>query len=1051
MGRFNPDKPSIIGMEFVPIAGNLRAMDIGTEIGYGFSVTGAPHNTISSVQPRPFISASRMAGQTLFYSVYPRGREDDTGDINVVRLTVSTAFVTGAVVSGSSAAACLQTASDNSYIEFDALADRLRTTFTSPIDLTGKRILGVDLVYQAAGSPGFALEPSIESNTVIYPYGPFITGPPTLSQAVAELGVVRFGEVNPWFSTAAGPNASSDRGNWRYTDMLRWLTGAGGQLFIGIRPSTIPLSGTVRLGYLAVDVYYCEESRVACGGTAYGQDPAGLLTMSALTVSPPVRDALTQATPVTLTPGDYTITATLADAGDKYNAGDKLLLPQVFQLDQLSTHPTIQVEKFKRPVAGRPAVAPLSASTDYMLAAVMIDSSQALQFGQAPVPYFTSEGAPVFRTTSGNNIDAVQELHNEGIAGVDYPWVRFYARRFNPTAPGSLSILPPGGAVTDITPEEFVTYPEITLGEQGAGTGWREITRRLDDAAAFTHDSSFSTVSFSMGSVGTSQAIDQYQILTSRVFTPVNIDGKAPVSNTAAPLYQKSRYDGFQNANLTWFPPEQPFTGAALVDASSTAVVMFSTDPPAPTGLAIEQFTQPVSGIGLDCFGGVPTCIPTGIIYNHLSWGDNQVVCDTFTRSVTGDWGTSDTGQPWTVDVGDQSVDGSRGLLNLAAVNTIRRATIDGPLLNGVITAKVAPGVIAAGGPIEMAVMGRRDSGANTNYLAEVQFSNSVTASGVATLRLRRNVAGVLTTMATFVLPNYSTDSEYFVSLEMNDSFLRAKAWPADGLEPLDWQLAITDTNITAAGLVGVSANLALGNTNTLPVIVYFDDFMSTPLELADDAYTEIQRADELDEEGFQTIATLPVCVKAMDDYEARVGLESTYRIRSVNTMGFPGPWSAEVSTTLPAPGITGAGDGNSVLIFTTNQAPTGNLAYVMTWDGDVAEEFTFPEAGFGQVRTQYQRDFFTSFHGTERGGDAFSRDVLVQAAAIAPESLANFKSLRDLTWANLPYVCVRDELGNRWFASVRVPGGTVKRNRRLYNARIDILESTDTPAPVTS
>jgi hypothetical protein len=75
---------------------------------------------------------------------------------------------------------------------------------------------------------------------------------------------------------------------------------------------------------------------------------------------------------------------------------------------------------------------------------------------------------------------------------------------------------------------------------------------------------------------------------------------------------------------------------------------------------------------------------------------------------------------------------------------------------------------------------------------------------------------------------------------------------------------------------------------------------------------------------------------------------------------------------------------------------------------------------------------------------------ILVQAAAITVPSLADFKGLRDLAWDDLPYVCVRDELGNRWFANVLVPAGETKRNRRLYLAQIRVTEVTDTPAPVS-
>ena len=112
-------------------------------------------------------------------------------------------------------------------------------------------------------------------------------------------------------------------------------------------------------------------------------------------------------------------------------------------------------------------------------------------------------------------------------------------------------------------------------------------------------------------------------------------------------------------------------------------------------------------------------------------------------------------------------------------------------------------------------------------------------------------------------------------------------------------------------------------------------------------------------------------------------------------------------------------------------------------------ESFAFPESQFVQLQAMYNRDYFTAFRPTERGGEQFSRTLLVQAAAIAPETLGDFTSLRDMAWADTSYICVRDEDGNRWFATILVPGGRVLRDRRLYMAPVEIIEVTDTPSEV--
>ena len=217
--------------------------------------------------------------------------------------------------------------------------------------------------------------------------------------------------------------------------------------------------------------------------------------------------------------------------------------------------------------------------------------------------------------------------------------------------------------------------------------------------------------------------------------------------------------------------------------------------------------------------------------------------------------------------------------------------------------------------------------------------------------------------------------------------------------------------------------------------------------------YYELQRMDTVESEWQTIMQSSSTTGASFKDFEARVGILSSYRIRAVDVLLFPGPWSSEVSATIPSPGASGGCiDEGHVLIFTSNERQDGsiNLAYASAWmDQQVSEDFTFPEAGFVQLQLMYNKDFYTAFRPLERGGERFSRTVLVQAAAISPETLADFRSLRDMAWDTVHYICVRDEDGNRWLATVIVPAGRVLRDRRLYGALVDIIEVTDTPTPV--
>lgn len=215
--------------------------------------------------------------------------------------------------------------------------------------------------------------------------------------------------------------------------------------------------------------------------------------------------------------------------------------------------------------------------------------------------------------------------------------------------------------------------------------------------------------------------------------------------------------------------------------------------------------------------------------------------------------------------------------------------------------------------------------------------------------------------------------------------------------------------------------------------------------------YYELQRSDTIDD--WATIAQLSdVAATTFYDYEPRVGILSSYRIRGCDLYGFCGDWSSTVTATLPSPGVYGV-DGNGVLIFTANEQQDGalNLAYTQQWETNKPEEqFEFPEAGYVKLQEFYGRDFVTAFRPTERGGERFDATLLVQAAAVSAPVLENvFHSLRDMAWADVTQICVRNELGDRWFATVLVPEGRVKRNRRLQLVRVQIIEVADTPCVV--
>ncbi|MEV4704514.1 hypothetical protein [Actinoplanes sp. NPDC049316] len=220
-------------------------------------------------------------------------------------------------------------------------------------------------------------------------------------------------------------------------------------------------------------------------------------------------------------------------------------------------------------------------------------------------------------------------------------------------------------------------------------------------------------------------------------------------------------------------------------------------------------------------------------------------------------------------------------------------------------------------------------------------------------------------------------------------------------------------------------------------------------------AHFEVQRQDDtMPDDQWETIARVTEPhITSIDDYEARVGVATRYRIRAVHRTDIGGPWTAPVTATIATPGVTGRNVETGVLIMTSNQRPAANLAYVMSWDRQSPEDFTFPEAAQVDLQAMYGRDYRVAMRPTERGGVEFTRTVLVNAAAVPVTTLdGGFRQLRDLAWESVPYVCVRDELHHRWLSTVLVPSASVRRRRGLAHlqlAQLTVVEVTDTPAPL--
>lgn len=180
------------------------------------------------------------------------------------------------------------------------------------------------------------------------------------------------------------------------------------------------------------------------------------------------------------------------------------------------------------------------------------------------------------------------------------------------------------------------------------------------------------------------------------------------------------------------------------------------------------------------------------------------------------------------------------------------------------------------------------------------------------------------------------------------------------------------------------------------------------------------------------------------NDHEARIGVRSSYRVRVVREDLVTGDWSDPISETVPG--------GQVALAFSSNAATGMGCVYPEVWTGEVNRDWSFLEAADVELRRIYGRNRQVAFRPLERRGDGFSRTVLLSfGCTVALPTMDLFAPLRDLGWAPVPYVCVRDGEGNRWLASLTVPEG---RNRRaddrgteMWLSEIGIVEVADTPS----
>lgn len=206
------------------------------------------------------------------------------------------------------------------------------------------------------------------------------------------------------------------------------------------------------------------------------------------------------------------------------------------------------------------------------------------------------------------------------------------------------------------------------------------------------------------------------------------------------------------------------------------------------------------------------------------------ILSDTFTRTVASGWGTATSGQAWTTAGGsasDYSTDGTAGKMSLGTRNVTRQATVPLDSADSDVTVTVSPSVVATGssGWIVAGMLARYQDASNY-YTARAEFKET----GVAGLSIYKIVGGTATFLGGVEPGTYSAAQQWRMRLQVIGTSVKAKLWPLASPEPGPWSLTATDTALTGRGDLGLTATLAASNTNTLPVVVTWDNLaLATP------------------------------------------------------------------------------------------------------------------------------------------------------------------------------------------------------------------------------
>jgi hypothetical protein len=265
------------------------------------------------------------------------------------------------------------------------------------------------------------------------------------------------------------------------------------------------------------------------------------------------------------------------------------------------------------------------------------------------------------------------------------------------------------------------------------------------------------------------------------------------------------------------------FEGTATAPASAVYANM------SPTVSSTPPSTDVVHANMLTLRPAIDDDLPQEFPFDVLCGGEimrvtacTRSVYDTFARTAASGWGSADSGQAYTVvgTAADYAVGSGYGSMTFPTTGVAHLALATGPsadidMLVDVTTSATATGASIFAGPLI------RAADNNNHYMCRLEF----TTGNVINASLRKRVAGVETSLATYTVPFAHVAGTFVrVRFQVIGSTIRARVWAVTGTEPGDWNMTTTDTAITSASNVGFRGFSNTGNTNVNPQ-ARFDNF----------------------------------------------------------------------------------------------------------------------------------------------------------------------------------------------------------------------------------